>query len=89
MSDDIEDVTEDDVDQAIPITPNAHATAKIGGTIVVNGRSFWPSYEFGDASFDGETDLDLTERVQTIALDGYLNLATKARIAITEFEKDK
>jgi len=79
----------EDTVEPIPITPQAHATAKIGGTIVVSGRSHWPSYEFGDAAIEDENDLQLTERVQTIALDGYLNLAHKARIAIAEFEKDK
>lgn len=79
---------EEDLD-IYPISEEFHCTAKIGGTIIINGRQHWPSFEAGDKALPGETELDVTSRVRAITLDAYLNLAEATRAVIVDYEKEK
>ena len=90
-SDDLEPIEEaeqyDEEALPLPITENAHATASLGMTIMVDGKSAWPKFEFGDNALPGETSADLQARVIEIALDGAFTVAENAKFVMQQINK--
>ena len=85
MSEPTQEEFEEDV--FLPISPDAHASASLGLTIVVGGRSHWPKYEFGDNALPGETAADLQARVLEACIDGAFTLAENAKFVAAEVAK--
>lgn len=73
----IEDDEEEIFD--VEITTEAHATASLGTTVIVGGKTAWPKFEFGDKALPGETAADLIKRVNDVALNGAFDMANQAR----------
>lgn len=71
-----------------PISPTARATASCGLTIIVNGRTAWPKFEFSDGALPGETSDELTQRVNNLTLDGAFDVAEKTRWLMTELHNN-
>lgn len=77
----------DDEALPLPITENAHATASLGMTIIVDGKSAWPKFEFGDTALPGETAADLQARVLEVTLDGAFTVAENAKFVMQQINK--
>lgn len=80
---------EDEEIEIPPITEGAHASASLGVTIMVAGKSAWPKFEFSDNALPGETADELIERVNNLTLEGAFNMAEKARWLMTELNNNK
>lgn len=73
----------------LPITENAHATSSLGMTIIVDGRTAWPKFEFGDTALPGESAADLQARVLEITLDGAFTVAENSKYVMQQLSIKK
>lgn len=89
MSDNPSTEVEEEVVELPAISGSAHASASLGVTIIVNGKSAWPKFEFGDNALPGETAEELIERVNDLTIEGAYNVAEKARWLMTELTTNK
>lgn len=73
----------------LPVSENAHATSSLGMTIIVDGRSAWPKFEFGDTALPGESAADLQARVIEVTLDGAFTIAENAKYVMQQVNAKK
>jgi len=73
----------------LPVSEHAHATSSLGMTIIVDGRTAWPKFEFGDTALPGESAADLQARVIEVTLDGAFTIAENAKYVMQQVNAKK